>query len=170
MPVRVALMQEQQIIIPGPLPGAHPVEIGYVQYGDPVTVHGIWIPKTYRNTLVVGGSAEEISRYTLVMESSKFTTAGQSDKFQIPDYAEARMMKWPDEDEQTPEEMLEELRKLHQEIEQTDERIRQRLAEPPPRVVAILWAIPPWVFTAFGIGLVVAGCFFLVRRRRTRRG
>jgi hypothetical protein len=170
MPLRVALMQEQSIIIPSPLPGAYPLEIHYVQYEDPVRIDDIWIPKTYRNMLVVGGSAEEISRYTLVMESREFITARQSDKFQIPDYAEARIMKWPDEDDQTPEEMLGELRKLHEEIEETDERIRERLAEPPPRVVAILWAIPSWVFTAFGIALAVAGCLFLVRRRQARRG
>ncbi len=155
MPRRIANMQ-----------GAAP--IAYMNYGEPVMIDkDLWVPTTYGNMVVFGGPPEETVSCTLLVERSQFTIAAVSGAFQLPQRADARVVRWPG-DEEDPETLLAELQKAHEEAEQAEERLIRQLAE-RPRALVMLGEILPWVFIACGIVFVIAGSRFLIRRRQQRR-
>jgi len=155
MPRRIANMQ-----------GAAP--IAYMDYADPVMIDkDLWVPTTYRNMVVFGGPREETASCTLLVKRCQFTIAAVSGAFQLRQRADARVVRWPG-DEEDPETLLAELQKAHEEAEQAEERLIRRF-EQRPKALLILGEIWPWLFMACGIAIVIAGLRFLIKRRHQRR-
>jgi hypothetical protein len=155
MPRRIAIMQ-----------GTAP--IAYMDYGDPVMIDkDLWVPTAYRNMVAFGGPLEETASCSLLVERSQFTIAAVTGAFQLPQHADARVVRWPG-DEEDPETLLAELQQAHEEAEQAKQRFIRQLAE-RPKALVMLRQVLPWVFMACGIVFVIAGLRFLIKRRQERR-